>query len=170
MIEKRFLGYKDVAGLVPHFPELDMEKLGRIVTRVTTRRGLHDQKLGTTVYEDVLAVPPILLRPSVTVEGRWTILNGKHRAVIAVLRRAPLEVAIVTRRESIPHHVPRVAFGDLDIDRVQDLYDNAATWESLCVRQDAGTILDLIRKSSADLNAIVSENDELTLPHAHCKV
>jgi hypothetical protein len=169
MIEKRFLGYREVAGLVPHYPELDMDKLGRIVTRTTTKRGISNQKTGQTEYANVLAVPPLLLRPSVTVQGRWTILNGKHRAVIAVLRRVPLEVAIVSSRNSIPHHVPRVAFGDLDIERIQELYDEAAKWETLCVNQGVGTVLDLMRKSSDALGDVILNNDDLVLPHAHCK-
>lgn len=96
----RVLSPAESARLVPHWYEIDESKLSRLGSIPTRKLKLSD---GSSTR--VLDCPPVVI------DSEGYIVNGKHRAMMAVTRRQNLEAIVVETPGDIRNHVPRKAYG-----------------------------------------------------------
>lgn len=143
MIEKLIIEPADIGNLVPHWYEVDIDKMSRIRTR-STRRISVPLKSGGHLVSEVLDVPPVLIAPATTRPGSDVILNGKHRAALAYINQRRIYVIRAHVRSDIRHHVPRECYGDLELDALEDVFDERAKYELLCAGRGVGTMHDLV--------------------------
>lgn len=132
-MQKRILTPEGCGNLIPHFPELNDEKLKRL-NRISTRMSKFVQ--GQRIV--VMDTPPILI-----LEDQY-ILNGKHRAYWATLNRFNLEACIAVDGPDIIYHTPHCTYGETGLEGVLEAYKNQAIYISLCNKIGIYTISDFI--------------------------
>lgn len=99
-ISKRILNPRESALLVPHWHELDEDKLTRLGSIATRQYKLPDGQ--RTIVLDC---------PAVVIDPEGYIVNGKHRAVMALARRQNLEAIVVETPNDVINHVPNESYG-----------------------------------------------------------
>ncbi|HBB02849.1 MAG: hypothetical protein US89_C0007G0032 [Candidatus Peregrinibacteria bacterium GW2011_GWF2_38_29] len=144
MITKLILEPEDMIELVPHWPELDADKLARIARRGLNHVKIHNRFTGGHISADVLNVPPITVCDSNLHPGRGYIINGKNRATIALLIRAPLVAINVETRNDIEHCLPRECFGDITTQGTLESFENRLVYERRCQAEGVSTMSDLL--------------------------
>lgn len=119
--------------LIPHWPELDTEKLKKL-GRMVTRTSSFAPRQNTLV----MAAPPILIT-----EENY-ILNGKHRAFTAAKHGYSLEAYRVQNEHDIFYHTPRDAYEDVGLENVMEAFGNRAIYISFCRSNGINCISDLL--------------------------
>lgn len=137
-VRKRIITPSQSALLVPHWYELDEEKLERLGSIPTKQL-----KLPGGGREVVLACPPIVIDPT------GYLVNGKHRAVMSVSRRQNLEAIVVETPNDVRHHVPKESYGPDEGDGPAKLIEalaNKNTYLNAIHAQGVYTVRDLVVK------------------------
>ncbi|MDD5086431.1 MAG: hypothetical protein PHV16_01635 [Candidatus Nanoarchaeia archaeon] len=113
-MEKTVLTPEESRFLIPHWYELDDEKLKKL-NFVKTRKS---NFLGKENYR-VMSTTGILVTP-IEIKGKdfLYILNGKHRAFVSARSGLNLEAYVVSDEHDILYHTPRKSFGSEDPEKL----------------------------------------------------
>jgi hypothetical protein len=146
MVQKKVLTPTELGRLTPQWPELNQSKLDRlensisrsfktcgVVTRGSCFRGDNQRILHDKI---VLSTHPIL------VSSDGVIINGKHRAYVALKRDVSLEAYVVSSENDIEHHVKKEVIGDMSIPRAVEAYRNRRLYARLCKEAGINTLGD----------------------------
>ncbi len=115
---------------IPHFPELDEEKLRKFQTAKTTTRRIRQKETGRHIVANVLTPPPILCCPH---GDSLFILNGKHRLTVAALLGSWLvEVVIPETISDIEHGLSPKWLGGMTVEQICNLFINKNFYVDLC--------------------------------------
>ena len=134
-MEKRVLTPQQCARLMPHWPTINSEKLGRLSAIIT--RGSRISKC-----KKVMSCPPIVL------DKGGFILNGRHRAVQSVLGGLNVEGCIIFNPNEIVHHLPHECYGETGREGVLEAFENRYTLISFCNKNGIYTVYDLLNSES----------------------
>jgi hypothetical protein len=141
-MEKRILTSEECGLLIPHWYQLDPNKLSRInglATRIS--------KPGFGPKIEVMNVPAIL-----TYDDGY-ILNGKHRSFLAALRRSRLEQYVVSHVNEIEHNVKKESWGDLFPDELIKSLEHRKKYIHACNSRGIYCINDLVRLYTGGLSS-----------------
>lgn len=117
----------------------------RIKTRSMMSVSLRMGRTGNHLKGDVLCVPPIVTCPSLLFPDQFYILNGKHRALIALVRGVSLREVIVNKRSDLIHHLPRECMGGQDTpEQLLKHFDDRAQREIDAQRSGIINVKDLL--------------------------
>lgn len=155
-MEKVVLSALECGLLVPHWPELSTVKLRRLES-ICTRNSKFVQ--GQRIV--VIDAPPILITPFSADEGeRYFILNGKHRAVVCTAKMHNSEAYIAKDIHDIVYHVPRRSFGDLEVARIEECFEQQEFYASYCKKSGVNSINDLVPEYLGLMGSIKRVDDK----------
>ncbi len=132
-MRKLVLTSEECEKLIPHWYELDMNKLNQL-GRVKTRKSNFDKSQFVMSSEGIL------------ITDKGYILNGKHRACWSVISGLNTEAYEVKNCNDILHHTPLRAFGDLEPTNIVEAFLTRFDYISLCQREGIYSIKDLVQR------------------------
>ena len=149
---EKIIAYPGVyLGFLPHYPELDAEKLHRFKNVHVAHRRVRQSHRGSHEVGDVLAAPPILC---CTHNDSFYILNGKHRTVVAAILGYPIELALIENRSEIRHSIAREWMGGLNSDELLEQFDNRHSWVDHCAAHGVHSIAQLAKKEHGKIRSV----------------
>lgn len=155
MIRKQVLSPTEVGDLVPHWPDLDPDKIEGIGTRTNRRIRLRVDGKGNHTTHNVLAVPEIILCPSLIDSTKTFILNGKHRSVVSIVGGFNLAAYVVEDHRDIQNCLPKKALGDMTRDKISELFERRAFFENFCRRISIPDMRTLVNRK---VEGIINDN------------
>jgi hypothetical protein len=143
---------------IPHFPELNEEKLGKFLKAKTVRRKIRQALTGSHVAADVLTPPPVLCCPH---EETLFILNGKHRLTMAALLDGlAVEVVIPETVSDIEHGLSPKWLGGMTVENVCDLFMNKQSYIDLCKDHGVLNLMNLMFKEREKIERVFGPDSE----------
>jgi hypothetical protein len=126
------LSHRECLGLVPHWPEVDIQKFSSCFSA--------DLRSDPHTGISLLAVPPIMI------DSERYILNGQHRSIAAGLRGLGLIAYSFDNLEELKSFPPEKTIPELEKTRAIMAYETKFLCQLECVQEEVYFVHDLCER------------------------